>query len=216
MSRSQGGLRAYIALRRADVLRESRRSSACRPPIPSSSMRYPNGVAAPLWRTAPAGAGVLPPRPAARAGRPDRRPSAPPVLGEPHGQEAPAGWRPAAAGAAPDTPQACPDGHGWPATHNAESAGSRRAGYGGGTAAETRPRPTSSSGGDSRGHSLSSETSPARPRAPAGDDSRSPRDGYSARDTAGPAQGRRWVVWHTPPIPWPGGDSGTAATARDQ
>ena len=124
MSRSQGGLRAYLALRRAEVLRESRQSSACRPPMPSSSMRYPNGVAAPLWRHAPAGGGVLPPRPAARAGRPDRLPPAPPGLGELHGQAALARWRPAAAGAAPDIPQACPDGHGWPATHNAEYAGS--------------------------------------------------------------------------------------------
>ena len=130
-SRSQRGLRAYLALRRADVLRESRQSSACRPPMPSSSMRYPNGVAAPLWRQAPAGGGVLPPRPAAHAGRPDRRPPAPPVLGAPHGLAAPARWRPAAAGAAPDTLPACPDGHGWPANHNAEYAGSRRAGYGG-------------------------------------------------------------------------------------
>src|SRR5919204_1203141 len=107
--------------------------------MPRSSMMYPNGVAALLERTAPAGAGALPPRRAARTGRPDRRPSAPPGLGAPQGQAAPARGRPTAAGAAPDTPRAWPDGHGWPATHNAASAGSRRAGYGGGTAEETRP-----------------------------------------------------------------------------
>src|SRR5262249_39611105 len=72
------------------------------------------------------------------------------------------------------------------------------------------------SGGGFHGHSLSSETSPARPRVPAGGAWRSPRDGESARDTSGPAQGRRWVVWHTPPTRWPGGGPGPAAPPRRQ